>query len=113
MTMSLLLCLYPRLVWGSWCRPFLRNEGEGIHLGICVQTDCQVSAGRSEFRAGATRHAAFGRGRVETAPSCGGSCFELGHHKPGLMSFLAVWVTDMLTNHGVPQSSEGSCAGHG
>ena len=77
-TMSLLLRLYPRPVWGSWCRPFLRKEGEGIHLGICVQTDCQVSAGRSEFRAGATRHAVFGRGRVETAPSCGGSCFELG-----------------------------------
>ena len=40
---------------------------------------------------------------METAPSCEGVALNLGRHKPGLMSFLAVWVTDMLANHGVAE----------
>ena len=55
-----------------------------------------------------------GGGAWRLPPTAGGGvALNLGRHKPGVMSFLAVWVTDMLANHGVPQSSEGSSASHG
>lgn len=54
-----------------------------------------------------------GGGGWKLPPAAGGVALNLGSPKPGLMSFPAVWVTDMLTNHGVPQSPEGSCASYG
>lgn len=40
-------------------------------------------------------------------PPAGGGTSKLVSHKPGLASFLAVWVTDMLTDCGASAELRG------